>query len=295
MYTTYGLYVRMLRIMATKKNSQKTQQKITIYYGYGLFFLTLLGLIVSAFSWSRQFPGPIFEDLDLTLLLISFAFTAIAPSLVGYLAGDGATRAKSKLVHHYNGVVFGVLGVWLWLAVSMLVSIFQLTVVVDNNFQYVILSILPAKIAAITVIVIAIGYARSARKQKSVIDYAPYRWALFASVGWLVMSFAISALFSLKYGNTIWMTLLINLIMPLLIGLIVTLSGYWILGEKVGTVSERLVYSLIAAGCSVVMITVLGQLTVNFMPWRAVMMWIGIVAVLFVWASYLYLLRRASR
>ncbi|MGV9002031.1 MAG: hypothetical protein ACOH18_03720 [Candidatus Saccharimonadaceae bacterium] len=271
------------------------QMRITMYFGYGLFLLTLVALLASTFSWFYIYSDPIFQGFDMTLLFVSFAFTALAPLLVGYLVGDGATRTSSKLVHHYNGVLFGVLGVWLWLVMSMGVSIFQMNIYVESNLQNALFQIAPSALAAIITTVLGISYARSTRHQKPVIDYTPYRWTLFASVGGLVASFGVSALFSLQYGSDIWTTFLINVIIPLLLALIITLAGYWILGQKSGTVGERVVYSLVGSGFAIVLATVMGQLSSLFMPLQGLILWLGFGALLLTWATYLYLLRRSAR
>lgn len=304
--------------MATKKNSQKTQQKVartksvmsqtnaikekvsrqmrvTIYFGYGLFIFTVIALVVSIIPWFSIYSFPFFTETDVTLLLVSFAFAALAPPLVGYLAGDGATSSSSKLVHHYNGVLFGILGIWLWLTASMASTVIQWIFSAQDNLQHAVYSIAPAAFAALVTIILAIFYARSTRHQVSLIDYRPYRWTLILSAVALILVTGSTTFFSLWYGGGVWMSALITLVVPLTLLLVSTLLGYWIVGEKSGTVGERIVYSLVAVGYGIVTMTLIGQFTVYLFSWQANMMWYAVGITILLSVSYLYLLRRASR
>lgn len=275
--------------MVKKKNVQ-AQQKVTIYFGYVLFLLILIALVSSIFSWYELYSFSFMEDANITLMFVSFAFAALAPPLVGYLAGDSATRNKSKLTHHYNGVLFGVLGVWLWAALSLYVTIFQWTYVTQTAFENALVSIVPAGLAAIGTIVLGVLYAKSTRHQVTLIKYTPYRWALFMAVAALILGFGLSAVSGLHYGGSVFMGVLINLIMPLLFILVTGLLGYWILGKKVGTPAERVVYSLVAIGYGFLAGTLVGQLSTVLAGWQGYFP----VLVLLVWVGYLCLLRRAS-
>ncbi len=277
------------------KEKLNRQMRVTIYFGYGLFLLTLIALVASTLPLFTLYANPLWQEFDITLLLVSFAFTSLAPPLVGYLAGDAATRGTSRLVHHYNGVLFGVLGVWLWLTFATLTNIFQWTVAVDSNFQYSLLTMAPAIASALVTTVLGVAYARSTRHQRTLIDYKPYRLTLFASVVGIIAALGVSSLFSLQYGSNIYMTFLINVVIPLLFVLIATLGGYWILGKKTGTEGERVVYSLVASGFGIVSVILIGQFAVSMAPHLYEIIGYGYILVLLVWVMYLYLLRRASR
>ena len=291
--------------MATKKNSKKSQQKqqleqkmrLTTYFGYGLFIVSAIALCVSIIPWFNLYTYPSSEFLQVTLGIVAFAFAAVAAPLVGYLVGDSATRGASKLLHHYNGVLFGVLGIWLWLAASMFMTILSWwSIVIENNFQNVLFTIAPAAIAALIAIILGIFYARSTKHQALLTTYRPYRWTLFIAPVWLIVSVGFSALTSLQYGANPAMSMLITLIMPLLFILVATLLGYWIVGKKSGTAGERVVYSLTAIAYGVMTITIVGQL-VHFLgqDQPSATYAYGFIIAVIIWLSYLYLLRRISK
>lgn len=289
--------------MTTKKNSPKTQRKavvtnkdgqkrLTVYFGYGLFLLTLISLGASLlFSWNALEWFPFLEPIDVVLMLVSFAFAALAPPLVGYLVGDGATRSKSRIVHQYNGVLFGVLGVWFWAALSLLTTVVLWSYAPETNFENTLLSMAPAIVAAAATITLGVAYARATRHQVSLIDYAPYRWTLIAALVGVLSGFGLSTISGLYYGGSVFMGVLINLTVPLLFLLTTTLIGYWIIGKKGGTVGERIVYSLIAIAYGAVVVTGLWSFTFFMGPWQWLIGWIAPV----VWLAYLILLRRSAK
>lgn len=275
---------------ALKERTDK-QMRVTVYFGYGLFLLTLIALGISIFSWTDLYVFPFLEPIQVTLMLVSFAFAALAPPLVGYLVGDGATRSKSKLVHHYNGVLFGVLGIWFWAALSLLITVVQWSYAPETNLENTLLSMTPAIVAAVATIILGIVYARRTRHQVSLIDYKPYRWALVVAVIGLLLGFGLSAVSGLYYGGGIVMGILINLIVPLLFVLIAGLIGYWIIGKKAGTVGERITYSLIAIAYGVVIVTALWQFTLFMGEWQWIVGWLAPIT----WLVYLVLLRRTAK
>jgi len=277
------------------RQKQARRMRVTVYYGYGLFVITLLALGASLVPWFRATPAIIFQNVNISLLLVSFLFTALAPPLVGYLSGDAATRASSKLVHHYNGVLFGALGVWLWMGAYILEVLVNWTFVPDNDLEYSLLTIFPPAFAAITTIILGVFYARSTHHQRPVIDYAPYRWTLIAAAAAFIASFGVVALSSIQFHGDTAMTFLIALIDPLLILLLVTLLGFWLVGKKVGTEFERIIYSLVAAAFTVMVVMAAGRMTVEVIPWDGFMILPGLGIICIVWGSYLLWLRRVSR
>lgn len=282
--------------MAKKKDAVKKQQLLTIKVGYGLFVLTFSALLLTIIPTVSFYAAPLYREYNYTLLLVAYLFTAIAPSLVGYLSGNAATRSSaSDHLRRYNGVLFGVLGVWTWALMSVVVSTWSQNIAIESGAQQALLSVAPAVLSAIVTIALSMFYARATNHQKPVIDYMPYRVTLFGVAAALTIAFPISTLFGLQYGATVWLTLLINLIMPLLFILVVGLIGYWIMGNRTGSVGERGAYALIAIAYGIITGFAFGQASNYFAQIQGQIITAGFGLGLLVWAGYLYLLRRTTR
>lgn len=273
---------------------QDREMRVTVYFGYGLFLLTIVGLVATLLPWFQFYSQSQVNKLYITMLLVSFVFTALAPPLVGYLAGDGATRSRSKLIHHYNGVLFGVLGVWLWLVATMLTAYTQQWFPISTEFEQLLLNLAPAVVAALITIGLGVHYARKTGHQTPLIDYTPYRSAIIASAAVLIVSVGVAAIASGDFGSSVAMTLLINLVTPALFMLSAGLAGYWIIGKAGGTAGERIVRSVIAVGFAVVGLTLFGQFVSFLMPmWNQNIVFYAIGFIVIIWLAYLLLLRRA--
>lgn len=274
------------------------QMRVTVYYGYALFLFVCVGLLWTLFpwvnfissSWARYPEG----NLMSITLLVCFVFTALAPALVGYLAGDSATRSKSKLLHHFNGVLFGVLGVWLWVVLAMVSSYAQQWLTVTSEWSPVVTALVPPAVAAVGAITLAFYYARSTKHQVSLLHYRPYQALIISAALLLVIATAATGATAARYDE--FFTLMLTyLIVPLLFMLVGTLAGYWIIGKAGGDSWERFTRSLVAAGLALLTLTIITQYAGYF---SAIIQFIGTIAligVIGVWLSYLLLMRRALK
>lgn len=270
--------------------------RVTVYYGYALFLFALIGAALTVFPWFSVYNSEYINPFNVTMLLVSFVFTALAAPLIGYLVGDSATRSKLKLVHHYNGVLFGVLGVWLWLTLSLIVSYgWQLIGGPVDMFFDALINLSPAIIAALITILLGVSYARKSQTKLPLIDYKPYGTLLITSAALLVPAIALSVGASASNASYIALDFLVATIAPILFMLVATLVGYWILGKSGGTTRERIVRSLVAAGFAIVTLNVTTQLAGVLSPWTMELYNYLLVVMVAVWLSYLILVRRALK
>lgn len=276
--------------------------RVTVYYGYALFLLSFIGILITISPWFRWFGihDKLMSNFQMTMLIVSFLFTSLAAPLIGYFVGDSATRSKNKLLHHYNGVLFGVLGVWAWLVIGTLVpltwSIVPPTWPSLTTFQFTLLNLAPAALAAILTIILGVVYARKTRHQVALFDYKPYKVTLISAVVALAPSIALSAALNGGWDNEFMIDFLVAMIVPLLFMLVAVVVGYWILGKKAGTAGERIVRSSIAAGFAILAMTGGIQLIVSGdTSWQPALQYLALGFAVTVWFSYLILVRRALK
>ncbi len=173
--------------MATKKPITDTsQKKITIIFGYSLFVVAIIAMIVSTvIPWSMLLLNATVNHLNIIMILLSFIAASMVPFLVAYVIGDKITRTKNKVTHHYNGVLFGVLAYWLSMFFSYASSstVMAIRKAVPQVWLSEIIISWPilATIAIITIIAVRY-HARTQKAGESVINYKPYQVLLLASV-----------------------------------------------------------------------------------------------------------------
>jgi hypothetical protein len=172
--------------MATqKKTSENGQRKITIIFGYGLFVAALAAVIVSTIiPLSTMLLNPVVNRLNVIATLIIFVAGAIIPFLVAYIIGDRTTRAKNKVTHHYNGVLFAVMAYWLSLFFSLIgpFAVDPIRGAIPELWMLQVANSWPILATIVIITIIAVSY--HARKQKegtSVLQYRPYQFVLLVS------------------------------------------------------------------------------------------------------------------
>lgn len=222
------------------KNTNKTQQ-ITIWFGYGLFTLLVLGVISSTIvPWTKLFFQQEILFFNTTVLLVSLVAGALVPILIAYIIGDRSTRARTPILHHYNGVMFGLLAYWLTLVFSS-IGFNPVSAVrehISPGLMVVVMNGWTVFATALTVAIIAILYTRS-RHKESILEYAPYHMALI--VGSLLAAIVLP-LANQWYPSDFYAFALISPIVFVL----VTIISYLVLRKKKRSQAERISRAIIA-------------------------------------------------
>lgn len=207
--------------------------KVVSLFGIGLF---VLAVIVQA-----TLAGSVFWHLSLlesgryvnvagSFLLIVLA--AILPPVAAYFIGDKSTKNRSQYEHHYNGVLFALLSVWITLAVTVYIvpAIPMVTIpYVTDEFN----KLWPAVVAVIVAIAIGITYGHK-RHQVLLHEYLPFQVALITPLAALVASSAIGTVAELAnplpsaYGMLMLVPLFVMglmLVVPLILSAEKSLMG----------------------------------------------------------------------
>lgn len=273
------------------QEKQNRQMRVTVYFGYGLFLLTAISLFVSITPWFGEFIGDSRNFVNMVMLLLTFIIAAILPPLIGYMVGDSSTRSKSNLIHHHNGVLFGLLGVWLYLLSDSLMYYIEVKINYSDMVYYYLMQLVPVAITVVALLVFAFYFAFKTRRQGALIDYPPFQALIIGVPLVLIANIVVSPYL---FASINLDALLANVIPFGLVLLVLGLVGYWVLGKRTGTFIERLTFTFIAIGFSVVTAIVCAQFSAGI-GWRQEAVLYVIAVLLGVWAAYLLLLRRATR
>jgi hypothetical protein len=276
---------------STPKSNQKLTKKnnTTVIFGYGLFLLTILNVILSTvIPLGNALFHPTARHFNIVVMLITFVAAAILPALGSYILGDRATHIKNKALHHYNGILFGLAAYWVasalsWIGFNQFVNISEsptpLTVVITNGVP-IILTIAVMAFVAIT-------YAKKQKNKSSVLEHRPYQIALIGSIIALYLSIAMDGNYSA--GDAIW-TSVLSYAFPV----VLTIVSYRILAKYHSSWLARLMDAVVAMSISHITLSSIGPFTSYlYLPWIATMIWSYVFA-LGVWIAYLYLRNRKN-
>jgi hypothetical protein len=274
------------------KKQVNIQQRITVYFGYGLFFITVVGVVLSLVPWGSMFsvPGVLYWNVLSTI--IAFALATLLPLIAGYIVGDKATRNTSKLAHHYNGILFGVLGFWLASVLSSSGALANSLGYSDTYWLYLLGSVAPAIVAAVAVTVIGVFYARTAKHQSSLLNYKPYQAVFLVSIIGMLSIMGVSAASGVYFGANLGSSIAV-LLLPVLMIVLVVIFGAVVIGVKNGTFLQRVMKSLVALGFATVGAASSSVLLAYSGVTSIIGQWSFIVGVV-VWLAYTIALRRTA-
>lgn len=177
-------WFKLLVNMAKKQKPEIIHQKVTVWLGYLLFVIMIIAVILSVvIPWSQILLQPYTRHWNVAVLLVTLVAGAILPVLIAYFIGDKTTRDKNKLMHHYNGILFGILAFWIAPLLSFVDSglIYHLRM---SNIHDVVVSVItlwPVLVTVIILTVLAVAHSRS-HKNGSVLIYKPYQYLLLAAI-----------------------------------------------------------------------------------------------------------------
>lgn len=236
-------------MIKTKKNNIHLPLVIT---GYILFFLLVVATLVSTtIPLGIMLFDPRVLHYNVAIIAVSLTVGAVLPVLVGYSIGDHSAKSKSKLSHHFNGMLFGLLayGLMTLLAVSIFIpsDLFP-----DDNIRIIVMSLLPGAAVAIVSTILAVAHIRSRQTQRDILEYKPYVVLLIASI--IVMP--VWSLVSNILTNSDTLYSLISLVIVGVLGFI----SYVTLRKKRLSVYQKISWSAVSVSVSFVMAYVASQL-----------------------------------
>ena len=282
------------------KNTNKTQQKITIWYGYGLFGLLVLGVIISLVIPTIQLlTRPEVNHFNATVFLISLVAGAVLPMLISYFIGDKASRSKNKTLHHYNGVLFGFLAYWLSRFFGTIGSFAAVPIgeAVSGVATAAVFNGWPIIATVVTVSIISYFYHQSKRGE-AVLLYKPYMLTFWlAAITVSVFGPLSSMLYSYSDGQYLWSLAWLVGIQVVGFALVVALS-YLAFHKKRLARNEKSMLAIIATTVGLLALYVVTPL----IPYPAeagdlmlTLSILGTVASIGIWVSYLVLLRQSIK
>lgn len=268
------------------------QRKVTVVFGYGLFLLTLVMLIVFTVIpfTSLLFNPTVTRHFNALIILISLTLGAIFPTVISYVMGDSATHSKNKTSHHYNGVLFGLASYWL--AILFMFIRIETTPNIMMSIAEPWSSIIaswPVLATIIVMLFVSITYAKNQKNKSSVLQHRPYQVVL-------VGSFAVLSVYLTIAGDYSIGILALASIASLILQIILIIVAYKVLSKSRPTKAVRLSEAVITITISGIAVSLASQLIGQLSPLITVFDFVVPQLVgICVWAVYLWLVSRRSR
>jgi len=167
------------------KTKNKTIHVPLVVTGYILFSLLVVATLLSTtIPWGQMLIANLtrVSHYNLAVFFIALTVGAVLPVLLGYIIGNSSVKSKSKLSHHFNGVLFGLLAFWIMTIFAVLVTIPSELFSSQPNERVILINLLPCIGVAIITTIIAIVHARSRQSKHDILLYKPFSVSLIASI-----------------------------------------------------------------------------------------------------------------
>lgn len=276
-------------MLKMKKKSKQTninsQRNVTVLFGYSLFVLTVAALLLSMIPWGAvMFFNPVVKHFNVALTLVSFIAAVVLPPFVSYILGDRSTHSKNKVLHHFNGVLFGIATYWLSLLAGSLSSL-TVSLVRDTFAEPWATVINGWPIVAIILIMAIVGttYAHRQKDNGSVLQHLPYQFVLIAGA---ISTFVYASTNQYYIQSIAWLVSTLYIVLPALMIVI----SYKALAKAQPSRSSRLAFAIVAVSIGFIAMTTSAQFIWYLSRYEFIPMIIGVI----VWAIYLRLISRTS-
>jgi len=170
-----------MKINMAKTKSNKIHAPLVVT-GYSLFVLLLVSVFFSTtLPWTSILSHPNSIKIHAAVAMISLTIGALLPVVVGYIIGDHSAKSKSKLSHHFNGMLFGLFAYWCMVLTTVFITV-PTQLFPDTNARLVLVNVLPGIFVAIVASVIAGMHVRSKQATLDVLEYRPFVLVFVASI-----------------------------------------------------------------------------------------------------------------
>lgn len=268
----------------TKKINSHSPLVIT---GYILFVLLIVAVLLSTtIPFGRMLFDPHVLHNNVAVITIALTVGAILPVLVGYMIGDHSIKSKTKLSHHFNGMLFGLLAFWLMMLVSVLITIPN-ELFTEYNTRIILINLIPSIGVAMITTVLAIAHVRSKQAKQDILEYKPFSVILLASI-------AVLPVWSLVNNIVTNSVNLYTFVSPAII-VVLGLVAYASLRKTALGSYGKVAWSAVAVSVAFVVIYVMSQLvyavamyidTRPTMESQLIVSGVGFVLALAVWIFY---------
>lgn len=269
-------------------------KRVTVYAGYGLFLFNVIAAMLAVAPWIQKagfLDGSYYVEPG--RVVVSLLGASVIPPLVGFFIGLFASRhVKLGLIKQYNGVLLGVLSMWVVLVVSMATSYAEWVFLFQSRPWSYVSWIIPLVIAAAIAAGLATFYSKQVKHDKSIMQYGPFRGVMVGAVVAFMLMLGASSFFGAIYGGNLAVSLLISFVFPLSVASAIVATTYRSLLNYPYPKSVRWTYSLVVLGFLFAGLYAANQIAASISSGSSVAgaVWGGVAII--AWGSYIILVHR---
>jgi len=256
--------------------------------GYILFALLIIEVLFSTtIPFGRMLFDPRTLHYNVALFMVALTVGALLPTLLGYIVGGHSIKSKTKISHHFNGMLFGLLAFWIMTTFSVIVLMPSDYFATSLTARVILVNLLPSIAVAIITSILAIAHIRSRQAKRDILEYKPYSILL---IGFIILLPVWSLI-----NNIFTQSVSIYSFVPLIILVVLGLVSYATLRNSKLNISSKVKWSAVSISVAYVALFVLSQFVTELsyfieerplMGFMAIVNNTGYVVALIVWIFF---------
>lgn len=160
-------------------------QSPLVALGCILFALLIIGVLLSTtIPYGRMLFDPQTLHYNVILIMTSLTVGTLLPALLAYIVGNHFVKSKSKMSHHFNGILLGLLAFWIMYIFSAVVLIPTEYFASSLTVRIILVNFIPSIAVAIITSILAISHVRSHQAKRDILEYKPYSILL---IGFIIL------------------------------------------------------------------------------------------------------------
>lgn len=276
----------MSSMVNTKKKNVHVPLVIT---GYILFVLFVIAVILSIIiPFGKMLLDPRVLHFNVALFTVALTIGSLLPVVLGYLVGDRSVKSKSRLSHHFNGILFGLLAYWVMMLLTSLVAVSTNLMKVPFNTNLIVVNTLPTIGVVVILAILSIAHVRSRQSRLDLIEFKPYFVVLVISI---ILMQLWSLLGNGMYGGAIEF----SSFLPCIATIVLWIVSYITLRKTRLSSSQKNAWSAVSVSVLSASIFVVFQLTLGMsyyieptpsMEFQSALNWVAWIIGLLGWVIY---------
>jgi len=269
------------------KTKKINPQSPLVVSGYILFAFLVTAVLLYTIPQAIMLFDPRVIRYNVALFMVALILGSLLPAFLAYLIGDRSVKSKSKISHHFNGMLLGIMAFWIMSIFATIVSIPSEYFATMLTARVILVNSLPIIVVTFITSILAIAHARSRQAKRDILEYKPY---IVLLIGFIILLPVWSLI-----NNIFTQNISIYSFVPLIIIALLGSVSYATLRNSKLNISTRVAWSAISASVAYVAVSVLSPFisslshyinerpTMEFMAIESNTIW---VMALIVWILY---------